>query len=363
MLRRRLIFGMMGAAGSVALGTAARAQPTVGAVDRIGLLLPRSAGPFGRVNSAVRAGIEAAFHRDGGGLAVDIYEVDDTPQSLAAAYRGMLERGTALSLGPLSRGGVSALLALGEVPITTVALNQPEGEELLPWNVIIFTLAVEYEAQRMAAIAMEDTQGRVAGGRVPGAIVVTSATPLGRRGAAAFVTRWRELGGQADDPLELEESALYKFRSVIAKESGDLYFLSMGASLARPVRTIIGRTLPAYGTSLLSQGVPSLAGALDPGLRAPELDGLRLLEMPMILQPNYAAALGYSAPPAEFSLEMQRLYALGIDAFRVARAMFSGRQSFEIDGMTGRLRFDGGMPLVPRAPRRGQFRDGIPVPL
>jgi outer membrane PBP1 activator LpoA protein len=361
MLRRQVVLGMMSAAGAVALGTAARAQS--GAVDRIGLLLPRSGGPFGRVNSAVRAGIEAAFHRDGGGLAVDIYEVDDTPQSLAAAYRGMLERSTALSLGPLSRGGVAALLALGEVPITTVALNQPEGEELLPWNVIIFTLAVEYEAQRMAAIAMQDAQARMAGGRMPGAIVVAAATPLGRRGAGAFVTRWRELGGQADDPLELEESALYKFRSVVAKESGDLYFLSMTASLARPVRTIIGRTLPVYGTSLLSQGVPNAAGMPDPGLRAPELDGVRLLEMPMILQPNYAAALGYASPPVEFSLEMQRLYALGIDAFRIARGMFSGRSSFEIDGMTGRLRFDGGAPLVVREPRLAEFRDGFPAPL
>ena len=81
----------------------------------------------------------------------------------------------------------------------------------------------------------------------------------------------------------------------------------------------------------------------------------------MILQPNYAAALGYASAPAEFSLEMQRLYALGIDAFRIARAMFSGRQSFEIDGMTGRLRFDGGMPLVTREPRLAEFRDGIPV--
>jgi outer membrane PBP1 activator LpoA protein len=222
---------------------------------------------------------------------------------------------------------------------------------------------VEYEAQRMAAIAMQDTQGRMAGGRVPGAIVVTSATPLGRRGAAAFVGRWRELGGQADDPLELEESALYKFRSVIAKESGDLYFLSMNAPLARPVRTIIGRTLPAYGTSLLSQGVPNATGTLDPGLRAPELDGVRLLEMPMILLPNHAASLGYTSPPPEFSLEMQRLYALGIDAFRVARAMFSGRQTFDLDGMTGRLRYDGGMPLVTREPRLAEFRDGIPVPL
>ena len=66
--------------------------------------------------------------------------------------------------------------------------------------------------------------------------------------------------------------------------------------------------------------------------------------MPGVIQPNYAASLGYPHAPVEFSLEMQRLYALGIDAFRIARAMFSGRPSFDIDGMTGRLRYDGSQP-------------------
>ena len=57
-----------------------RAQSRVGAVDRIGLLLPKSAGPFARASAAVRAGVEAGYRRDGRGLAVDIYEIDDTPQ-------------------------------------------------------------------------------------------------------------------------------------------------------------------------------------------------------------------------------------------------------------------------------------------
>ena len=223
----------------------------------------------------------------------------------------------------------------------------------MPWNVIVFTLAIESEAQQIAAAAMQDIarRSRSAARR---AIIVTAATPLGRRGAAAFLERWRSLGGEAQAPLELEDSALYKFRTAVKQEKGDLYFLSMGSDLARPVRTIIGRSLPVYGTSLLS------VGGVESGARAPELDGVRLLEMPGVIQPNYAASLGYPQAPAEFSLEMQRLYALGIDAFRMARAMFSGRPSFDIDGLTGRLRYDGTQPLIERLPSMAEYRDGLP---
>lgn len=335
----------------------ARAQAAVGAVDRVGLLLPRSAGPFARASAAVRAGIEAGFRRDGRGLAVDIYEIEETPPALAAAYRGMLERGTALVLGPLTRDGARSLLELGDVPITTIALNQAEGETAVPWNVIVFTLAIESEARQIAAAAMQDMRSGPAVGSVPGAIIVTAASPLGRRGAAAFLESWRSLGGAAEAPLELEESALYKFRSAVRREKGDLYFLSMGADLARPVRTIIGRGLPTYGTSLLSVGGP------ESGILAPELDGVRLLEMPALIQPNYAATLGYTQAPPEFSLEMQRLYSLGVDAFRVARAMFSGRPSFELDGLTGKLRYDGSQPQIERQPTRAEYREGMLLPL
>jgi len=355
MQRREVLFGMMSAAASALAPLGAQAQG-VGAVDRVGLLLPRSAGPFARASTAVRAGIEAGYRRDGSGLAVDIYEIDDTAAALAAAYRGMLELGTALVLGPLTRDGATALLELGDVPITTVALNQAEGEAAVPWNVIVFTVGVESEAQMLASAAMADIRGAV-GGRPPGAIIVTASSALGKRGAAAFMARWRSLGGEAQPPLELEHSALYKFRSVVKQEKGDLYFLSMSPDLARPVRTIIGRSLPVYGTSLLS------VGGIEGTARAPELDGVRLLEMPCVIQPNHAASLGYPQAPMEFSLEMQRLYALGIDAFRIARAMFSGRPSFDIDGMTGRLRYDGSQPAVERLPFMAEYRDGAPVPL
>jgi outer membrane PBP1 activator LpoA protein len=60
---------------------------------------------------------------------------------------------------------------------------------------------------------------------------------------------------------------------------------------------------------------------------------------------------------------MQRLYSLGVDAFRVARAFFSGQPTFEIDGLTGRLRYDGSEPQILRLPAPVEYREGMLVPL
>lgn len=157
-------------------------------------------------------------------------------------------------------------------------------------------------------------------------------------------------------PLELELSGLYKFRALVKKETGDIVFLSMDSNLARPVCTIFGPKRPIFGTSLMSVGGPSAQPV-------PELNGVRLLEMPSILMPDYPGRLGYDPIPTEFSLEMQRLYCLGVDGLRVARAMFSNSTRFEIDGLSGRLRYDGDQPRVERSPVLAIYRDGVPVPL
>ena len=351
MRRRELLISLAATAAMTTPPGLLRAQATI---DRIGLLLPMSGGPFGRASTAVRAGIEAAWKREGRGLAVDIYETDETAGSLAGAYRGMLERGTALVLGPLTRAGASSLLQLGDVPITTVTLNQIEGDAALPWNVIVFTLAVELESRQIAQEAFRVAQSLTSG--VPSATIVTSDTSLGRRAAASFLDSWRSLGGEAGLPLELELGGLYKFRALVKKEKGDIVFLSMDSNLARPVSTIFGTGRPLFGTSLLSVGGPSAQPV-------PELNGVRLLEMPSILMPDYPGRLGYDPIPDDFSLEMQRLYCLGVDAMRVARAMFTHTGRFELDGLSGRLRYDADQARIERLPVLAVYRDGLPVPL
>lgn len=343
----------LAAAGSAWRAGMARAQGIP--VERIGLLLPKSNGPLGRASAALRAGIEAAYRSEGRGFAVDIYEVDDTPQMLAAAYRGMLERGTAMTIGPLTRAGATALLQLGEVPITTLALNQVEGDVALPWNVIVFSLAVETEARQIAVEAHQLQQKAGAPGGAGRALIVASATPIGRRAGAMFHDSWRAFGGEADLPHELALAGVYKFRSAMRTANPDLYFLAMDTDLARLVRPIIGTSRPVFGTSLLSIGSQS-------GSPVPELNDVRFVEMPAILSGTYAQRLGYDAMPADFSLEMQRLYCLGVDALRVTRAFFSGNSQFQFDGLSGRLAYDGSASQIERLPALAIYRDGLPVP-
>jgi outer membrane PBP1 activator LpoA protein len=54
-----------------------------------------------------------------------------------------------------------------------------------------------------------------------------------------------------------------------------------------------------------------------------------------------------------------RLYALGIDAYRVAMVWMKGERRFDIDGVTGRLRVDRAKSLrVERRPVLATYRSG-----
>lgn len=323
--------------------------------ERIGLLLPKSGQVYSRASAALKAGIEAAFRRLPKGFAIDIYETDESPRQLEAAYQGMLRRGTSLVIGPLTRNGTAALAGFSEVPITTLALNQFEGDGSVPWNVLVLSIGAEQEAVQAADIAFQAMRSQAGSRRAPRAIIITAANQVGRRAAAVFHGQWQSQGGDADLPIELEESALYKFRDVAKKERGDFYFLSMAPHLARPVRMITGKGKPAFGTSQVSIGGPQAKPPI------PELDGVQLLEMPAIIQPQSYDMQGYAAAPADFSLEMQRLYALGIDALRVGQEMFAGASTLDLNGLTGKLRYDGNYPVIERTLVPAAYRDGVPM--
>jgi outer membrane PBP1 activator LpoA protein len=84
--------------------------------------------------------------------------------------------------------------------------------------------------------------------------------------------------------------------------------------------------------------------------------------MPWHVEPEHPAVMAYPKAPAHYSVEMQRLYALGIDAFRVARQMNAGGASFELDGVTGRLRYDSQGPArIDRVSVAAQYRGGRPM--
>ena len=94
-----------------------------------------------------------------------------------------------------------------------------------------------------------------------------------------------------------------------------------------------------------------------------ELDGVRLLDLPWQVQRDHPAVMVYPHPVQAGTADMERLYALGIDAYRVAREISrkpAGR--FSIDGVTGRLTVDFGQgpARFERVEQPAVFQHGVP---
>jgi hypothetical protein len=89
------------------------------------------------------------------------------------------------------------------------------------------------------------------------------------------------------------------------------------------------------------------------------MEGIAFVDMPWLIEPDHPAVMTYPRAATPYSAELERLYALGIDAYRVAAEWLKGGQRFELDGVTGRLRVDPVLAgRVERLPSLAVFVDG-----
>lgn len=331
--------------------------------QRIALLLPPPRGAFRRASAALLAGVRAAHARDGAGTVCEVVEVSERGDELAALYRELRARGFVHAIGPLPRDGVNHLSDVDTLPVPTLALNLPDPDRPPPRNALFFSLAIETEGRQVARMAWDDAMPRAPSRRPPRAAVFTNSTPLARRAAAAFVDAWRELGGEVAPPVETDAAALPEFKAafapLLAGPGVDLLFAASGPDAVRTARPALPPELRVYGTSMMN----AVAGV--EGLRVPELDGVRFVDMPWQLMPDHPAVMTYPRPgPDMRGHELQRLYAFGIDAFRLAREQAGGAERFVVDGVTGKLRLDAAVdPRVERLSIAAEYRGGVPVPL
>ena len=80
------------------------------------------------------------------------------------------------------------------------------------------------------------------------------------------------------------------------------------------------------------------------------------VDMPWLIEPDHPAVMGYPRPDPG-SAEFERLYALGIDAWRIAKMLLAGERSLKLDGVTGELTLGPG-GIIDRTLRAGRFIDG-----
>ena len=331
----------------------------------LALLMPTKSALLGRAADIARQGFMAAHGVEPNKPPMKLIETDGTPEDALRGYREALAQGATVVVGPLTRGEVTALAKSGLVKVPTLVLNQPEGGNAAGNQLVVFGLAVENEAREAARVAY--------GNAARAAVVVTLNTALQKRAAQSFADEWRARGGSIVETIELSGPAAYaRLRGQLAKLEADVVFLSADADKARLIRPYLG-TRPIMSTSQVFAGharaKKPVEGEDVPAPRAAfhDLNGIRFVDMPWLHQPDHAASIIYPRAEKALSGELDRLYALGIDALRVgvllSRRADNATDEATLDGVTGKLTLkrQARGQVVERAPIQASFRDGAVV--
>ncbi len=323
------------------LAPTAASAPTPPGIARIALMLPTHSDNLAAAANAVRAGVMAGFERDSDGVSVQLIETGDTVPEILDVYQA-LSGEYDLIIGPLARSAANGVAQSNFVTKPTLVLSQLDPTPLPATstaNILAMGLSIEDEARQAASwAASEKAQARL--------LVLTSNVAWQRRAAKAFVTQWQSLGRGETTPFELfsssgyfSASSLKQLKAKIHNEKPNLVFIAMDAAQIRQMRPLLASDASVYATSQINSStrVSLEAEETEP---TPLLEGIRVLDLPWQLQPDHSAVMIYPRlsnevkPPAD----NERLYALGVDAYRVAHEILLGRTAaFKIDGVTGKL--------------------------
>ncbi len=280
-------------------------------------------------------------------LPIRLYSDFDEDKSVTTAYMQAIANGAVAVVGPLTRNGVIALTTHNEIPVPTLALNIKDDP--LTQNLYFFGLGIELEARQVARLARENG--------VKQAIVITSRAPLSKRLQAAFESEWSHTGGEVLREIEYnDDPAIF---SDLADTPDTAIFLATDADKARLIRPylIVRHTLPEPAVAPTPSDNPPVSTPPPASTKLPiyatsrvfvgndntlanfDLSDIRFVDMPWLLQMDHPAVMTYPRANPPLSVENERLYGLGIDAFRLIQLLLAGNvvDALPMDGVTGQI--------------------------
>jgi uncharacterized protein len=302
--------------------------PTEKPFPHIALLLPLQSAVFGSAAEAVQQGFMAAIDPKRLLMPVRVYSNFDENNGVVAIYRQAIANGARAVVGPLTRSGVSALAAEKDIPVPTLVLNIVEGQPAK--QLYFFGMSVEAEARQAAQLAKQ--QG------LHQAIIITTRSQLSQRMQAAFEEEWNGSAKDKDRGIlrEIEFNDDPSVFADIADITDTTVFLAADAAKARLIRPYLPNKLPIYATSQIFAGN-------DNTLTNYDLNGIRFVDMPWLLQPDHTAVMIYPRATPPLSTDRERLYALGIDSFRLIQLLLTGKvaSALPLDGVSGQIQLVG----------------------
>lgn len=312
------------------------------------LLLPLS-GPLASAAQAVRAGAEAA--RQQAGPQAPALSVQDLGPGLEAAQQAAIAAGAGLLIGPLRKEDVAALAA-SPLRLPTLALNYLDAGRIPPAGLTPFGLAPEDEARAAADEAANAGQLR--------ALIFSQQGDWGERVAQAFRNQLEARGGRVLAEarfaastvdfsaslkqllaLDASEQRAKQLANIgiraesAARPRGDVEVIFIGARAAQA--KLIWPQLRYFRAGRIATYAPAAAADAGPA----DLGGLRVCDAPWRLETTgpLADLRGTLATVNPRSPDAQRLFALGYDAYNLARRMQSEglAPGSAVPGLTGEL--------------------------
>ena len=337
--------------------------------QNIALLLPLS-GNLKPAAEAIQNGfISAYYEREKENPEERQIRIYDSTEGtdIREVYRQAAEEGSDLIVGPLDKGKLTLLAESGALTLPTLALNYLEpGSGYASDTLFQLGLSPEDEARQVAQRIWSDGHNRVG--------VLYPDNAWGRRVATAFITEWEKSGARivASQPYNIEgpdfstpiarllktaeenappeERPTQPAKPATDKEPEtrrpvgiDALFMPGYPLQLRQLRPQLrfhdAGELPVYATSLAFTGKPNPAMDSD-------LNGLIFCDMPWILDTDSGNRKLRQAIKKNFDIvpdsQLNRLYALGVDAYNVifALASLQSQPYQRFDGETGTLMMD-----------------------
>ncbi|HET7299274.1 MAG TPA: penicillin-binding protein activator, partial [Oleiagrimonas sp.] len=286
---------------------------------------------------------------------VKVYDTAGTADGALAAYQQAVTDGASLVVGPLTREGVSAIIALPMLSTDILALNRPDGQAMPPPRVTEFALRPEAEGIQAARHMFRRGLTQ--------AVVMTSGDSSAQRAADAFKIQFEGLGGHVTTMLTLDP-AVVNYETQIqslqlggqpagaagttpapdASASANLHtgiFLSMRPEQARllmPQLHLAAIKLPVFATSHIYAGE-------DNPVADGDLDGVEFCDAPWLFnaQPGLPSRAAVATLLASARGTSGRFFAFGMDAWSLAPYLDWLRMhpGSYLPGATGRLSEDG----------------------
>ena len=350
-------------------------------LNKIALLLPLS-GPYKKSALAIKNGfLAASYNKKSDTKKPEIMVLDTNEQSIVNVYKQAITSGADFIVGPLIKEDLERLAKFTKISTPVLALNTLPEHNLHTNLLFQFGLPPEVESRAIVDKARDNHHKN--------ALFIVQNNDLGKRMLHSISNDWQAIGGRIVNVINFNsttdlnkilqttlgiEDSNNRAKDLTSlgikfnfeprrRQDLDCIFLVTNATNARQIKPLLnfyyaGR-IPVYATSNIYTGTP------NPSLDR-DLDGIQFCDIPWMLDSSIASRSIYQSIKnlwKENFAQYSRLYALGIDAYKLSIQMpqLLTMPEVGISGMTGMLKINNN--IISRKLMWGTFENGLAIVL